>query len=284
MIPAYDSPSSIKTFLELEGLAMSKRFGQNFLVDRNAREKLYASLQAEPHSPVWEIGPGIGSMTSLLLAHGHPVSAFEIDYGFARVLKDLFGTRPHFNLIEGDFIKTWKSYISDPSNRPALIFGNLPYNAALAIIADLLEYPWIPPAIIFTVQKEAAQRIVSKPGTKDYSAFSVLCSSVCEGTVLYDIGASAFWPQPRVISSVVSLVPRKKPIASEDRLGFSRFVRGAFSSRRKTLRNNLQAIDKSYIETLDQVLLKLQVPLDIRAEALSPEQLAEIFFFLKERA
>ena len=195
MIPAYDSPSSIKTFLELEGLAMSKRFGQNFLVDKNAREKLYASLQAEPKSPIWEIGPGIGSITSLLLHRGHPVSAFEIDYGFSRVLKDLFGSNPGFALLEGDFIKTWKPYIAEPSNRPALIFGNLPYNAALAIIADLLEYPWIPPKIVFTVQKEAAQRIISKPGTKDYSAFSVLCSSVCEGTILYDIAASAFWPR-----------------------------------------------------------------------------------------
>jgi len=277
MTIAYDSPAAIKTFLEAEGLAMSKRFGQNFLVDPNAREKLYSALGTTEPVHIWEIGPGIGAMTALLLERGHRVTAFEIDHGFARILRGLFGDNPSFSLIEGDFLKTWKGALSD---RPDIIFGNLPYNVALAIIADLLENKGVPRRMIFTVQKEAARRIASGPGTKDYSAFSVLCASVCRTKILYDIGASAFWPRPRVTSSVVSLSPRPDPIAADDRSGFSRFVRSAFSSRRKTLRNNVQAMDNDFAANFDETLERLGIQADIRAEALQPEQLAAVYFAL----
>jgi len=276
---AYDSPTAIRTFLEEEGLAMSKRFGQNFLVDRHAREKLYATLPAEGGGEIWEIGPGIGAMTSLFLEQGRRLKAFEIDHGFVRILNKVFGDDPRFSLVEGDFLKTWKAFAA--ASRPEAIFGNLPYNAALAIIADLLEYSWVPPRIIFTVQKEAAQRIVASPGTKDYSAFSVLCSSVCTARILYDIGASSFWPRPRVTSSVIILAPRPVPVAGDDRLGFSRFVRAGFSSRRKTLRNNLAAVDKRYPSLLAGVLDGMGVSSEVRAEALTPEQLAAVYSSLK---
>ncbi len=284
----YDSPTSIKQFLEAEGLAMSKRFGQNFLVDRNAREKLYAvlalssaSLSSEAGAEVsvppsiWEIGPGIGALTSLLVERGNRVCAFEIDYGFSRILDRLFGENPRFSIVEGDFLKTWKAEAAKAL--PDLIFGNLPYNAALGIIADLLENLPSPPRMVFTVQKEAARRIAAAPGSKDYSAFSVLCSSVCTVKILYDIGASAFWPQPRVTSSVVTLQPRPDPIAARDRKGFSTFVRSAFSSRRKTLRNNLCARDKDSGPRLDDALKRLGIDPGIRAEALDPARLFEVY-------
>ncbi len=276
MTIAYDSPSSIKTFLEAEGLAMSKRFGQNFLVDRQAREKLYTAMGLLPEALVWEIGPGIGSITNLLLEHKQQVLAFEIDHGFIRVLKRFFGDNPLFHIVEGDFLKTWRGAF-DTVNKPDLIFGNLPYNAALGIIADLLENMHSPPRMVFTVQKEAARRIAAVPGSKDYSAFSVLCASVCNTKILYDIGAAAFWPQPRVTSSVVVLTPRPDPIAAQDRKGFSRFVRAAFSSRRKTLRNNIAALDKTLPPKLDTVLERLGIEGGIRAEALTPSRLAEVF-------
>ena len=296
MTIAYDSPTAIKTFLEAQGLAMSKRFGQNFLVDRNARDKLYSALGASAPLHIWEIGPGIGAMTALLLERGHRVTAFEIDHGFARILRDLFGANPNFTLIEGDFLKTWKaergvagssgekSGASSAGGMPDRLFGNLPYNVALVIIADLLENNWVPRKMVFTVQKEAARRIAAGPGTKDYAAFSVLCASVCRTKILYDIGASAFWPRPRVTSSVVALEPRPEPIAGGDRAGFTRFVRSAFSSRRKTLRNNLNAMDKDFSAALDPALEALGIVADVRAEALVPEQLAAVYFALKSSA
>jgi len=278
MTIAYDSPAAIRTFLEAEGLAMSKRFGQNFLVDRNAREKLCAALGAAEPCHIWEIGPGIGSITSLLLEKGHRVTAFEIDHGFARILRELFGDNPRFTLVEGDVLKTWQGQFA--AGLPDIIFGNLPYNVALAIVGDLLEAGCVPSKMVFTVQKEAAQRIIASPGSKDYSSFSVLCASVCKGKILYDIGASAFWPRPRVTSSVIAMAPRPDPVAASDREGFSRFVRGAFASRRKTLRNNLAALDAGLAAGLGAALAERGIAEDIRAEALSPEQLSSLYFAL----
>ena len=227
---------------------------------------------------MWEIGPGIGAMTALGLASGLRLTAFEIDHGFARLLLRLFGDNANFRLVEGDFLKTWKKE-RERGARPQRVFGNLPYSAAGAIVADLLESAPVPPRMVFTVQKEAAIRMAAKPGSKDYSAFSVLCTSVCKVRLAFDLGSNSFWPAPRVTSTVVTLEPRARPVGADDRRGFSRFVRSAFSSRRKTLRNNLKAArfagggDETALET---VLAELGIRLDIRAEALSPEELAAV--------
>jgi len=271
---------------------MSKRFGQNFLVNRNSRERVLDELKAESGMRVWEIGPGIGAMTALALDAGLHVTAFEIDHGFSRLLKRLFGERPSFRLVEGDFIDTWKAEL-EASGPPDRIFGNLPYSAANAMVASLIEGELIPPRMIFTVQKEAALRMIAVPGTKDYSSFSVLCTSACKSKLAFDLGSSSFWPVPRVTSTVVRMLPRRESIAAGDRLGFSAFVRAGFSSRRKTLRNNIRAAsaalgpsfgrgDGASIEAaLDAALAALGIRADVRAEALLPEELAALYEALK---
>ncbi|HOX31536.1 MAG TPA: 16S rRNA (adenine(1518)-N(6)/adenine(1519)-N(6))-dimethyltransferase RsmA, partial [Spirochaetales bacterium] len=274
----YDSPSALKAFLEAEGLAMSKRFGQNFLISRGARERVLAELKLEAGSgaPVWEIGPGIGSMTALALDAGLAVTAFEIDHGFARVLRSAFGARPGFRLVEGDFLDTWRGELEAAGRAPDRVFGNLPYSAANAIVAALLEGGLIPPRMVFTVQKEAALRMAAKPGVKDYSAFSVLCTSACKVRLAFDLGAASFWPVPKVTSTVATLEPRRDPVAAGERKAFSAFVRAGFSSRRKTLRNNLRAA--GYDEAaLAAALESLGIRADVRAEALKPEELAAVF-------
>jgi 16S rRNA (adenine1518-N6/adenine1519-N6)-dimethyltransferase len=257
---------------------MSKRFGQNFLVNREMRKRLLEELKAEPGAGVWEIGPGIGAMTALALDAGLRLSAFEIDHGFARLLTRIFGGRDSFHLIEGDFLKTWKTVLAE-EGPPLRVFGNLPYSAANAIVADLIEDGPAIPRMVFTVQKEAALRMAARPGSKDYSAFSVLCTSACKVRLAFDIGASSFWPAPRVTSTVVVLEPRRDPVAADDRKGFSAFVRMAFSSRRKMLRNNIKgagfaAGDDGLLETL---LERLGIRADVRAEALGPEELAAVY-------
>jgi 16S rRNA (adenine1518-N6/adenine1519-N6)-dimethyltransferase len=273
---------------------MSKRFGQNFLVNRRSRECILEELKAESGSRIWEIGPGIGSMTALALDSGLAVTAFEIDYGFARLLKRTFGANPAFKLVEGDFIDTWKAE-AEASGAPERIFGNLPYNAANAIVASLIEGGLVPPRMVFTVQKEAGLRMTAVPGTKDYSAFSVLCTSACRSRLAFDLGSSSFWPAPRVTSTVVRMERRRDPVAADDRAGFSAFVRSLFSSRRKTLRNNLRAAaaalgpsfgrgdGSSLDEALVEALEALGIRADVRAEALRPEELAAVFSALKAR-
>ncbi|MCX8012666.1 MAG: 16S rRNA (adenine(1518)-N(6)/adenine(1519)-N(6))-dimethyltransferase RsmA, partial [Rectinema sp.] len=281
----YDSPASIRQVMEQAGLAASKRFGQNFLIDRSVRTRIADALETSPGMLVWEIGPGIGAMTGLMLGRGARLVAFEIDYGFVRFLRELYGTHPDFTVVEGDMLKTWRSQ----PDKPDRIFGNLPYNAAFPIIADLLERDCVPPVMVFTLQKEAAHRLVARPGTKDYSSLSILCASVCQARILFDIGASSFWPQPRVTSSVVKLVPSSSPVPVEFRRDFSRFVRAAFSTRRKTLRNALQVwahaqfpglSDNAFSARLAQALADLGKPPESRAEALGPAELFQLFRLL----
>jgi 16S rRNA (adenine1518-N6/adenine1519-N6)-dimethyltransferase len=278
-LPDYDSPSALKAILEAEGLAMSKRFGQNFLISRGARVRVLSELKAESGASVWEIGPGIGSMTALALEAGLAVTAFEIDHGFARLLKRIFGAEPRFRLVEGDFMQTWAAELAEAGKAPDRVFGNLPYSAANAIVAALLEGGLVPPRMAFTVQKEAALRMASKPGTKDYSAFSVLCTSACKVRLAFDLGAASFWPAPRVTSTVVTLEPRREPVAAGDRKGFSTFVRSGFASRRKTLKNNLRAVGRDEA-AVAAALESLGIRADVRAEALKPEELAAVWELL----
>jgi 16S rRNA (adenine1518-N6/adenine1519-N6)-dimethyltransferase len=288
LVPDYDAPSSLKALLELEGLAMSKRFGQNFLVDRRMRGRILDELKAEGKARIWEIGPGIGAMTALALEAGFQVTAFEIDHGFVRLLKRCFGERDSFRLVEGDFLRTWRGEL-EANGPPDGIFGNLPYSAANAIVCALIEGGLVPPRMVFTMQKEAAMRMAAVPGTKDYSAFSVLCTSACKVRLAFDIGAGSFWPAPRVTSTVVTLQPRANPVGAGNRAAFSAFVRAAFSSRRKMLRNNLKANpgvwarqpreEKGSGPEADEIELALEslgIRTDVRAEALKPEQLAAV--------
>ena len=278
----YDSPASIQAFLVQNGLAVSKRLGQNFLIDRSVRSRIVKALEVEEGMQVWEIGPGIGAMTILLLEEKVRLTAFEIDYGFVRVLKGLFSEYENFCIVKGDVLKT----LCSQKNLPARIFGNLPYNSAFAIISDILEMEILPQHMVFTLQKEAAHRMVAGPGTKDYSSLSVLCTSVYDVRILFDIGSSAFWPRPRVTSSVVQLIPKKKSMSALERKDFSDFVRAAFSSRRKTLRNTLRFwikqrspfLDEAKIDTqLQGILEELGIESSIRAEALAPDELFAIY-------
>jgi len=278
----YDSPASIQAFLEQNGLAVSKRLGQNFLIDRSVRSRIVKALEVEEGMQVWEIGPGIGAMTILLLEEKVRLTAFEIDYGFVRVLKGLFSEYENFCIVKGDVLKT----LCSQKNLPARIFGNLPYNSAFAIISDILEMEILPQHMVFTLQKEAAHRMVAGPGTKDYSSLSVLCTSVYDVRILFDIGSSAFWPRPRVTSSAVQLIPKKKSMSALERKDFSDFVRAAFSSRRKTLRNTLRFwiqqrspfLDEAKIDTqLQGILEELGIESSIRAEALAPDELFAIY-------
>lgn len=260
---------------------MTKRFGQNFLVNRRARERILEAVEAllPASGRLWEIGPGLGSMTSLALDAGHSLTAFEIDRGFSRLLCRIFASEQGFRLVEGDFLKTWEAEF-EASGAPGLIFGNLPYNAASAFVASLLEgfdgrgLP--PPPMVYTVQKEAAARMAASPGTKDYSSFSVLCASSCRVKILFDLSGGSFWPVPQVTSSVLSMEPAEPLVARGELPGFSRFVRSAFASRRKTLKNNAVAAGFP-ASAVAEAIGSLGKPEAVRAEALEPEELARLY-------
>lgn len=259
----YDSPAALKLFLEERGLAMQKKFGQNFLINGQARKKLIDSLEIEKGTTVWEIGPGLGAMTSEILDRGAELTAFEIDHGFAAALGELFGNRSNFKLVEGDVLKTWKTV----SERPARLFGNLPYNIAATIFADLICAGVRFDKSVITVQKEVAQRMNAKPGTDDYSSFSVLCQWAYDVTPLMDLGGGSFWPRPNVDSRAVKFVKKELFPQCKDAAFFAKMQRALFVSRRKTIKNNLTTFLSDSAKA-ENALKKAEIDPKVRAETL----------------
>jgi 16S rRNA (adenine1518-N6/adenine1519-N6)-dimethyltransferase len=273
-IPDYGSPRALKAFLEEHGLAMSKRFGQNFLVSPEARQRIVAAIGLEPGMRVWEIGPGIGSLTALLLESGVELTAFEIDHGFIEVLSVLFGGAKGFTIVPGDFLKTWKARLAS-GGMPDIVCGNLPYNSANAFMGDFATAAFFPARMVFTVQREGADRMRAPVDSKSYSSFSVLCQSFYGIKRAFDLPPPCFWPEPRVSSSVIVVTPRQDPPRPADRALYLELVRSLFTSRRKTVFNNLRTSGRP-VELVREALESAGIDPQVRAETLSPHDIARL--------
>ncbi len=235
---AADSPRQIRDLLGRLGIALKKRWGQNFLVNPGARGRILRLLDPGPAQAVWEIGPGLGALTGELLRRAGKLVAFEVDRGLVDWLERTYGADPRFILVAGDVLKTWREALAR-YGRPDQVVGNLPYRSASAIIGDFIEGGLLPAHAVFTVQKELAQRMTARPGGRNYSSFSVLCQYAFHIREAGDLKPGSFYPPPEVTSTVVELRPRADLPAPRDRRVFLLLVRGLFAARRKTLRNNL---------------------------------------------
>lgn len=234
---AYDSPSAIKMILEAQDLAMCKKFGQNFLISDPIRRKIVDALDVQEGMRVWEIGPGMGALTVLLLEKRAKVTVFEIDHGFCRLLREYaFKDEKDFTLIEGDALKT----MGQESGIPQRITGNLPYNVGTVVLAKILEGAWRPQKMVFTLQKEVVQRLCAGEGDEEWSSLSILARMDYQARPLFDIKPGCFYPEPNVKSTVVLFERREKGLV-EPKLKdtFLLMVRDLFAQRRKTVRNNL---------------------------------------------
>ena len=275
--PDYNSPAALKTFMESQGFSMQKKFGQNFLVNEDARKRLVDALEVGEGVKVWEVGPGLGSMTSEILERGSDLTVFEIDKGFAGLISQFFegySKKGTFKLVEGDVLKTWKKQL-DENNLPDRFFGNLPYNIAATIIADTIENNVRFDKCVFTVQKEVAVRMCAQPGSEDYSSFSVLCNWAYDVKPLLDLTGGNFWPKPNVDSRAVVMNKKEGfPGCNNPKL-FVRMQRALFSSRRKTVRNNLSGFLKNSDLTL-QALSEAGIDPMKRAEVLTIPQMLKL--------
>ena len=274
--PDYNSPIALKNFMDENNMAMQKKFGQNFLVNADARKKLIDVLDVKPGMKVWEVGPGLGSMTSGLLDRGVNLTVFEIDHGFARLLTQFFeeyANSGNFSLVEGDVLKTWPKFAKE-NDIPKRFFGNLPYNVAATIIADTITKGFRFDKAVFTIQKEVGQRMNAKPGTEDYSSFSVLCQWAYDVKPVMDLAGGNFWPVPNVASRAVLMTKKEDFPKCENPELFRKMVRQIFALRRKTLRNNLSRFVKAKI--CDEALKIAGIEPSIRAENLSVEDLLKL--------
>ncbi len=275
--PDYNSPAELKQVLDINGFSMQKKFGQNFLINEDARKRLVDALEVGEGIKVWEVGPGLGAMTNTILERGSDLTVFEIDRGFASLISQFFedySAKNTFRIVEGDVLKTWKGQL-EKAGQPDRFFGNLPYNIAATIIADTIENNVRFERCVFTVQKEVAQRMCAKPGSADYSSFSALCQWAYDVKPLLDLSGGNFWPKPNVDSRAV-LFTRKEdfPKCKNPQL-FIKMQRALFSSRRKTVRNNLAGFLNNNELTLS-VLNAAGIDPMKRAEVLTIEQMLHL--------
>ncbi len=276
----YDSLSEIRQLLETHDLSMNKRFGQNFLLSPGVRERIIQTLDTDQYRTYWEVGPGIGALTHDVIDRVDALTLFEIDRGFIRILREFFGDRPSFSIVEGDVLKSWPEYLA-AHEVPDVIFGNLPYNIGAQCIASFIEAGCLAKKMVFTLQKEVVERMGSPAGSKQYSSFTILCAIDYEVRHLFDIQPGSFYPVPDVVSSVVTMTRREQPlVAKQDRVLFMKMVRQLFAQRRKTILNNLSGCSGFPNRTKADLSVLLEghgFDPKLRIEQLDLQRLVELF-------
>lgn len=231
----------MKPLLAEHGFHFSKAKGQNFLIAPWVPEQIAIESGVDRTVGVLEIGPGIGPLTQQLALRAGKVCAVEVDKRLAPILKLTVGEFENLEIIWDDVLKQDISALVKEKFeglRP-MACANLPYYITSPILSALLEAECFE-AVTVMVQKEVAQRIAAKPGTADYSAFTVFCQYYAEPEILFDVPAHCFMPQPKVTSAVITLRTRKTiPWEIADQDVFFRVVRSSFAMRRKKLSNGL---------------------------------------------
>lgn len=262
-----------KELLMNKGLNLRKSLGQNFLIDQNISDKMVRLSDINSALNVLEIGPGAGALTSFLCKAANQVLAIELDNRLIPVLEDVLKEYNNFNIINGDVLKLdlkniVKQFCSD---KQWVVCANLPYNITTPVIIDLFESGAFT-FITVMIQREVARRIVAKPGTADYGAFTVFVNYYSEPEILFDVPPDCFRPKPKVFSSVVKMKMREKSLLlPDDEKFFFKIVRSAFSQRRKTLVNALHsAFTDSFSKAeLTDIVIKSGFDSQIRGEMLS---------------
>lgn len=212
-----------------------KRFGQNYIRDRNTILKIVEEFNPLKEDHVVEIGPGTGALTSVLCEKLAKFSAVEID---KRVVDDLREKYPKVEFVCADFLKI-KLDSFNSSDKKLRIIGNIPYNITSPILFKLIEERDLVEDAMFMVQFEVAKRITAEKRTKDYGILSVLINYFAETELCFKISPNVFFPVPKVDSAMIHLKFNKKSIEGiEDRM-FINVVKAAFGNRRKTLKNSL---------------------------------------------
>ncbi len=226
-----------------------RRFGQNFLHDKQVIDQIIDAFAPEPNLAIVEIGPGKGALTLPLLQKTGRVNVIEIDSDLAQILIDKSRGIGDLQLFINDALKFDFSQIKPA---PLQIIGNLPYNISTPLMFHLLKNISIIKSMVLMLQKEVADRICARHNEADYGRLSVMIQSQCQAEKLFTVPASAFTPSPKVTSAVLKLLPLTTPAPSiDDPLLFERIVRQAFSQRRKTIRNAWKGIvDPGCLEAL----------------------------------
>lgn len=273
------NPQETIAVLQKYNFQFQKKFGQNFLIDTHVLEKIMDSAEVTKEDCVLEIGPGIGTMTQYLCERAKEVIAVEIDKKLIPILQETLSAYDNVTIINEDILKLDIAALAKEKNdgKPLKVVANLPYYITTPIIMGLFESHVPLDNVTVMVQKEVAERMQAKPGTKDYGALSLAIAYYADAYLAANVPPNCFMPRPGVGSAVVRLTCHKEPpVRVQDEKHMFRLIRGSFNQRRKTLVNGLYNYNElsHSKEEITKAIEKMGLSTSIRGEALTLEQFA----------
>jgi 16S rRNA (adenine1518-N6/adenine1519-N6)-dimethyltransferase len=277
------TPGRTKEILDQYGFSFKKSLGQNFLIDTNILRKIVDAAEISAETGAIEIGPGIGALTEQLARRAKKVVAFEIDQRLLPILADTLSPYGNVRIIHQDVLKAdIHQVIADEFTNVAdiMVVANLPYYVTTPIVMKLLTDHLPIRGMVVMLQKEVADRLAAKPGTKDYGSLSIAVQYYTEAEVVMTVPRTVFIPQPNVDSAVIRLIKRKQPpVAVNDETFFFQVVRASFAQRRKTILNNLVnnlPNGKAMKEQIESSLANANIDPRRRGETLTMEEFAAL--------
>ena len=269
-----------KAIVNQDDFLIKKKYSQNFLLDKNIISKIIENAEIDQTTGVIEIGPGLGALTKSIADKAKKVLIYEIDRDLIPYLESFLRGYHNYTLLNTDILKAnicedIKNHLSDVDQ--IVVISNLPYHITTPIIMRFLEEVSGINRMVLMMQLEVAQRITSKPDTKDYNALSVVIQHQATARYLFKVPKTVFHPQPNVDSAVIRLDIKKDVNAMDNKL-FYQFVHQCFAQRRKTLVNNItNGYNKYTKEELNQILIENKLNPLARAESLSLDELLNLY-------
>lgn len=273
--------------IEENNFSIKKKFGQNFIIDQNVLNSIVSASKINENTCVIEIGPGLGSLTELLIKKAKRVLSFEIDKDLIPILNKNLGAYDNFTLINEDILDVdidayLDKYFQGESD--IALVANLPYYITTPIILKLLSETKRIKTYTMMMQDEVADRICALKNIKDYNALSICIQYRAKAQKVLNISRNIFVPKPNVDSAVIRLeLYDDLPVKATDEKFFFKFIRDAFCQRRKTLVNNLKQTGYNKAIVLE-VLSELNIPQEIRSEALSVSDFVHISDMLSAKS
>ncbi len=279
-------PQNTIAVLQKHQFHIQKKFGQNFLIDTRVLEKIVQAARVTKEDCVLEIGPGLGAMTQYLAESAREVIAVEIDKDLIPILEETLSAYGNVTILNQDILKMDIPQLVMEKNagRPVKVVANLPYYITTPIIMQLLESGVPLSDITIMVQKEVAERMQAKPGTKEYGALSLAVQYYAEPEIVANVPPNCFLPRPTVGSAVVRLTRYgEPPVAVRDEKFMFALIRASFNQRRKTLVNglgNARELGLSKDKIVEALEKMGESPL-VRGESFSLERFAALANLLK---
>lgn len=268
------SPKVMKETLENNNFSFKKKFGQNFIIDKNLISNIVMLSNIDNSTMVIEIGPGAGSLTYELAQVAKNVLCYEIDNTLEDILSNNLMGLDNVEVIYKDFLlANIKDDIKKYNYKKLYVVANLPYYITTPIIIKLIEEKIDVDKIVVMVQKEVGDRFKAIPGSKDYGSLSIFLDYYFNVKKILDVSRNVFMPKPNVDSVVIEFTKKQEKSKIKDENVFFKLVRDSFKQKRKTLKNNLRDYDLIKIET---ILKRYNYDLSVRAEQLSLEIFVEI--------